>query len=72
LNLEQIIDNDSKTLTIVVGGGFWPFGLFYDPYSKKYNFPTLFYDNSTPSFTYPYQKIIQAEFTNVNKKLHII
>jgi hypothetical protein len=32
LNFEQIIDDDSKTLTIALGKGFQPFGLFWDPY----------------------------------------
>jgi hypothetical protein len=32
LNFEQIIDDDSKTLTIVLGKGFGPLGLFCDPY----------------------------------------
>jgi len=68
LNLKQIIDNASKNLTIVLGKGFWPLGLFYDSYSKKYNFPTLFYGNSTPSFTHSCQKIIQVELTSVNNK----
>ncbi len=66
LNPKQIIDNDSKTSTIALRKGLWPLGLFYDLYSKKYNFPTLFYDNSTPSFTCSYQKIIHVELTSVN------
>ncbi len=66
LNPKKIIDNDSKTLTIALSKGLWPLGLFYDLYSEKYNFPTLFYDNSTPSFTCSYQKIIKVELTNVN------
>ncbi len=45
LNLEQIIVDDSKTLTIAPREGFQPLGLFCDPYSKEYNFPTLFYGN---------------------------
>jgi hypothetical protein len=69
LNPKQIIDNDSKTLIIIVGLFFEPLGLFCDPYSEEYNFPTFFYGNSTLSFTCSYQKIIQAHLTNVNKKI---
>jgi hypothetical protein len=34
MNLEKIIDDDPKTLTIVPREGFWPLGLFHDPYSE--------------------------------------
>jgi hypothetical protein len=56
LNPEQIIDEDSKTLTIVPREGFQPLGLFCDPYSKEYNFPTLFYDNAIPNLLYVHIK----------------
>ncbi len=35
LNHEQIIDDDSKILTIALGEGFRPFGLFCGPYLKN-------------------------------------
>ncbi len=72
MNPEQIIDDDSKTLTIVLGEGFQPLGLFCDPYSKEYNFPTLCYGNPKPSFVCSYQKIVQVELTSVNKFFNII
>jgi hypothetical protein len=68
LNIEQIIDDDSKTGTIVQKKGFWPLGLYYDPYWKEYNFPTLFYGIPRPYFMCSYQKIIQAELTSANRK----
>jgi hypothetical protein len=56
LNLEQIIDDDSKTLIIVPREGFQPLGLFCDPYSKEYNFPTLFYGNAIPDLLHVHIK----------------
>ncbi len=56
LNPKQIIDDHSKKLTIVLIEGFWPLGLFCDPYSKEYNFPTLFYDNAIPNLLYVHIK----------------
>ncbi len=56
LNLEQIIDDDSKTLTIAPREDFQPLGLFCDPYSKEYNFPRLFYDNVIPDLLYVHIK----------------
>jgi hypothetical protein len=68
LNIEQIIDDDLKTLTIVPKKGFWPLGLYYDLYSKEYNFPTLFYGIPRPYFMCSYQKKIQVELTSANRK----
>jgi len=34
MNLEKIVDDDPKTLTIAPREGFWPLGLFHDPYSE--------------------------------------
>jgi len=68
LHFKQIIDDDSKTLTIALAKGFQPLGLSLDSYSKEYNFQMLFHGNPSPSFTCSYQKIVQVELTNVNKK----
>ncbi len=68
MHFKQIIDDDSKTLTIALAKGFQPLGLSLDPYWKEYNFPMLFHGNPSPSFTCSYQKIVQVELTNVNKK----
>ncbi len=68
LNLEQIIDDDSKPQTITQGESFQPLGLFGDPCLRKYNLVTLLYGNPRPSFTCSYQKIVQVELTSVNKK----
>jgi hypothetical protein len=56
LNLEQIIDDDSKNLTIAPREGFQSLGLFCDPYSKEYNFPTFFYGNAIPYILYVHIK----------------
>jgi hypothetical protein len=59
LNLEQIIDDDNQSITIVPSEkGFQPLGLFHDIHSKEYNFPTLFFGHARPSLTCSYQKII--------------
>ncbi len=43
LNLEHVINNNDKSITIIPREGFQPFGLFHDAHSKKYNCLTLFY-----------------------------
>jgi len=49
LNLEQIIDDDNQSITIVPSQkGFQPLGLFHDIYFEKYNFPTLFFGHAKP------------------------
>ncbi len=35
LNPKQIIDDDLRILTVASREGFWPLGLFLDPYSKE-------------------------------------
>ncbi len=42
LNLEHVINNNDKSMTIVPREGFQPFGLFHDAHSKEYNCSTLF------------------------------
>jgi hypothetical protein len=42
LSLENIIDNNDKSLIIAHGEGFQPLGLFCDAHFEEYNFPTLF------------------------------
>ncbi len=39
LNLEHVIDNNDKSIIIVLEEGFQPLGLFCDAHSKKYNCP---------------------------------
>jgi hypothetical protein len=54
LNPKQFIDNDSKIIIIAQREGFQPLGLFCDPYSKEYNFPTLF--DAIPNLLYVHIK----------------
>ncbi len=68
LNVEQIIDDNDKYVTITPGEGFWPLGLFHDTHCEKYNFLTLFLGHARPSLTCSYQKIVQAKLTNTNRK----
>jgi hypothetical protein len=42
LNLQHVIDNNDKSITIVLEEGFQPLGLFRDAHSKKYNCPHYF------------------------------
>jgi hypothetical protein len=60
LSLEQVIDNNEKSLTMVFGKGFQPLKLFYDAHFENYNFATLFYGHPRPSLAWFYQKIVQA------------
>jgi hypothetical protein len=49
LNLEQIIDDDNQSITIVPSQkGFQPLGLFHDIKFEEYNFPTLFFGHAKP------------------------
>jgi hypothetical protein len=53
---------------IALRNDFWPLGLFCDKHSRKHNIPTLFFGQERPSFNCSYQKVIQVELTNTNKK----
>jgi hypothetical protein len=68
LNLEHVIDDNDKSLTIAPGEGFQLFGLFRHAHSEKYNFPTLFYGHPRPSLACSYQKIVPVELISINKK----
>ncbi len=68
LNLEHVIDDNDKSLTIAPRKGFQPLGLFHDAHSKKYNFPTLFYWHPRPSLACFYQKIVQVDLISINRK----
>ncbi len=68
LNVEQIIDDNDKYVTITPCEGFWPLWLFHDTHSEKYNFLTLFLGHARPSLTCSYRKIVQAKLTNTNRK----
>jgi hypothetical protein len=52
LNHEQIINDDSKWLTVAQGKGIWPFGLFHEAHFEKYNFLMLFSSHPNLSFIY--------------------
>jgi len=43
LNSEHIIDDNQDSITIVLGEGFQPLGLFCDIHSKNNIFPTLIF-----------------------------
>ncbi len=42
LNVENIINDNDKSITITPGEGLWPLGLFHDTHSKEYNILTFF------------------------------
>ncbi len=71
LNLEHMIDDDTRSLAIAPREVFWPFGLFHDVHSEKYNFPKNNLGHSRPSLACLYRKIIQVKLTSVNINLHI-
>ncbi len=49
LNLEQIIDDDNQSITIVPNQkGFQPLGLFHDIHFEEYNFLALFVGHAKP------------------------
>jgi len=51
-NIDQIIDDDNQSITIVPGRrGFQPLELFRDIHSKEYKFPALFFGHARPSLT---------------------
>jgi hypothetical protein len=60
LNVEQVVDDNDKSITIAPREGFQPLGLFHDVHSKEYNFSMLFFGHSRPSFACTYQKVIQT------------
>ncbi len=69
LNFEHVINDNDKSLTIVLGERFQLLGLFHDAHSKiNIIFPTLFYGHPRASLTCSYQKIVQAKLINLNKK----
>jgi hypothetical protein len=64
--LHKKIKDESKSITIAFGIKKKALGLFHDNHSKEYNFPTLFFGHSIPTFECLYQKVIQAELKNIN------
>jgi hypothetical protein len=68
LGLEHVIDNNDKSIIIVLGEGSQLFGLFHDTHFEEYDFSTLFYGHSRPSLACSYQKFVQAKLTSINKK----
>jgi hypothetical protein len=68
LSLGHVIDNNDKLLTIALREGSQLFGLFRDAHFKEYNFPTLFYGHRRPSLACYYQKFMQVELININRK----
>jgi hypothetical protein len=69
LDLEQIIDDKSKLITIVFRESFRLLGLFRDKHYEEYKFPTFFSRHPRPSFECSCQKIIQVKLTIVNRKI---
>jgi hypothetical protein len=55
---KQIIDNKSKSITIVLGESFRFLGLFHDKHYEEYNFPNFFSRHPRPSFECSCQKFI--------------
>ncbi len=72
LIVEHVVDDNDKSVTIALGKGFWPLGLFWNTDAETYNYPTLFFGHSRPRISCSYQKITQVELINVNRNLHII
>jgi hypothetical protein len=68
LSLGHVIENNDKLLTIALKEGSQPLGLFHDAHFKEYNFPTLFYGHPRPSLACYFQKIMQVELININRK----
>jgi hypothetical protein len=68
LNVEQIVDDNDKSITIAPRKGFQLLGLFHAIHSKEYNFPTLFFGHSRASLGFTYQIIIQAKLTSLYRK----
>ncbi len=66
LDLEQIVDDNSKSLSLAPGEGFWPLGIICDKHSKEYNSSTLFFGHARWTFQSPYQNKIQVELISVN------
>jgi hypothetical protein len=56
MNLKQIVDDNSKSLPIALGEGFYSFRLFCDAYFEKYKFPRLLFFHLSPSFAFSYIK----------------
>jgi len=67
-NVEQIVDDNDKSITIAPREGFQLLGLFHAIHSEEYNFPMLFFGHSRASLGFIYQKIIQAKLTSLNRK----
>jgi len=61
LDVEHIVRNNNKSLTIAPNEGFQLLRLFQDMYCKEYNFPTLFFGHSRPPLKCSYQKIPQEK-----------
>jgi hypothetical protein len=61
-------DDSDKSVTISPRQGFLPLGLFRNTYIEEYNYPTLFFSHLRPHISCSYQKIVELDLTNVNKK----
>ncbi len=58
LDLEQIINDKFKSITIFLGEKLKPIDLFHDKHYEECKFSTLFFGHPRPTFQYLYQKII--------------
>jgi hypothetical protein len=54
LNHKHIIDDNQNSITIILIKAFQPCNLFCDIHLEKYNFSTLFFGHSRPSFQCSY------------------
>ncbi len=74
LIVEHVVDDNDKYVTIALGEGFQPLGLFWNTYVEEYNYPTLVFGHSRPHISCSYQKIAQGDLIIVNRKVahHII
>lgn len=63
-----MVDDDSKSLTIVLGQGLQPLVLFCDSHFEEFFSLTFMFGHLRLSFTCSYQKLIQDELTSVNRK----
>jgi hypothetical protein len=63
-----MVDDDSKSLTIVLGEGLQALVLFCDAHFEEYIFLTFLFGHPRLSFTCSCQKLIQDKLTSVNRK----
>ncbi len=54
LNVEQVVDDNDKSIIIAPREGFQPFGLFHDVNLEEFKFSRLFFGHSKPSLRCTY------------------